>query len=226
MLNKISILLLLISVSSSCSQNSNELSGYIRLESEISSDVVTETFLPPHVLIINEKGNVLEFNEKLNNSSGKYNVSDTLNVFFINTKKGLYSAYKKLDENEKPYLTENVVNKKEGASFFSNKVDFFTDVQNIKVKDTIINNTKYKFVSGSKKTDNTEQIYEAFITSNPRNFPVQISKILSALTDGGFVEKIRIIDKSNNRIISFNCIFEKKELPERIKKIMKVWSEN
>jgi len=46
------------------------------------------------------------------------------------------------------------------------------------------------------------------------------------LTDGGFVEKIRIIDKSNNRIISFNCIFEKKELPERIKKIMKVWSEN
>lgn len=226
MLNKICLFVFVISSTFSCSQNSDKSSGYIKFESEISSDVATETFLPPHTLIVDGKGNVLEFHEKLKNSNGKYIVSDTLKIFFIETEKGRYSEYKKLDLNEKPYLTDSIENKREGASFFSKKVDFFSDVQNIKIKDTVINKIKYKFASGTKEVENSSLIYEATIAETPRNFAVQISKVLSKMTNGGFVESVRIIDKTNNRTITFKCSFESKKLPGRIDRVIQQWSKN
>lgn len=225
MLNKLYFYLILLSMSS-CSQNKNQLSGYIKLQSEISSDDVSETFMPGSILTVNEKGDILEYNERLKRIDGKFKGSDTLNIFFINTKKGIYSAYKKLDMNEKPYLNDNIDNKREGVGFFSKKVDFFSDIQNIKLKDTLIGSIKYKFAVGSKIADQSTLVYQALIAPAPQNFPAQISKILSNMTGGGFVEKVWIIDKANNRIMTFKCSYEHKKLPDKIDKIMKAWANN
>lgn len=226
MLKKICFFVSLLIVNSSCSQEHPKVSGYIKLRSEISSGSATDDLTPLSVLTIDNQKNVLEFNVKLKRFNGKFSGSDTLNVFFINTAKRTYSAYKRMDINEKPYLSESIENKKEGLSFLKKAVDLFSDVKNIRVEDTLINGTKYKLAQGVKKSDNEELKYEALIVADPHNFPVQISKILSAMTGGGFVEKVRIIDKASDRIITFTSSYEKKDLPENIDKIMKVWSEN
>lgn len=226
MLKKICFFVFLLIVNSSCSQERTEVSGYIKLRSEISSGSAREEFTPLSILTIDNQKNVLEFNEKLKRFNGKFVGSDTLNVFFINTAKRTYAAYKRMDINEKPYLSESIENKKEGLSFFKKDVDLFSDVKNIRVKDTLINGTGYKLAQGVKQSENEELKYEALIAVEPHNFPVQISKILSGMTHGGFVEKVSIIDKANDRIISFTSSYEKKELPKNIDEIMKAWSRN
>ncbi|WP_281631633.1 hypothetical protein [Flavobacterium luteolum] len=226
MLSKFCYIFFLLFVNSTFSQKLENFSGYLTLQSEISSSKGSEALTPVSILTIDNYKNVLEFNVKLKRFNGEFIGADTLNVFFINTEKGIYSAYKKMGIDEKPYLTESIENKKEGLSFLQKDVDFFADVQNIKIKDTILNRTKYKIATGFKKADNSELRYEAYIANTPRYFPVQISKILSKLTDGGFVEIVRIIDNANDRIITFRSSFEKKDLPKSIDKIMKAWSRN
>lgn len=226
MLKKICFFVFLLIVNSSCSQQHPKVSGYIKLRSEISSGSTTDDLTPLSVLIIDNQKNVLEFNVKLKRFNGKFSGSDTLNVFFINTAKRTYAAYKRMDINEKPYLSGSIENKKEGISFFKKDVDLFSDVKNIRFKDTLVNGTKYKLAQGDKKSNNEELKYEALIAAEPHNFPVQISKILSAMTDGGFVEKVRIIDNASDRIITFTSSYQKKSLPEKTDKIMKVWSKN
>ncbi len=226
MLYKFCFFVFLIFINSSCSQNREDLSGYITLQSEISSSKGSEALTPVSILTIDNNKNVLEFNVKLKRFNGEFTGADTLNVFFINTQKGIYAAYKKIGIDEKPYLSESIENKKEGLSFLKRDVDFFAGVQDIKIKDTILNGNKYKLAIGFKKADNSELKYEAYISNTPRNFPVQISKIVSKDTDGGFVEKVRIIDKANDRIITFQSSYEKKKLPKSIDEIMKAWSRN
>jgi hypothetical protein len=226
MLNKFYFFVFLLVANPSYPQSPDKLSGYVSLESEISSGSAIETFLPETLLTLDGKNNILEYNIKLNRYNGEFIASDTLNIFFINIEKGIYSAYIKLDINEKPYLNDNVENKRQGVSFFSKKVDFFSDVQNIKIKDTVINSILYKLASGSKISDNSKITYEAFISKIPHNFPIQISKIVSTMTDGGFVEKVIINDEKTKKKITFKCNYKKEVLPDKLEKIMKVWSEN
>lgn len=226
MLKKTCFFVFLLIVNSSCAQEHSKVSGYIKLQSEISSGSTTDDLTPLLVLTIDNQRNVLEFNVKLKRFNGKFSGSDTLNVFFINTAKRTFAAYKRMDINEKPYLIESIENKKEGISFLKKEVDLFSGVKNIKLRDTLINGTKYKLAQGGKKSNNEELKYEALIAAEPHNFPVQISKILSAMTQGGFVEKVRIIDKASDRIITFTSSYQKKTLPEKTDKIMKVWSRN
>ncbi|MFD2940104.1 hypothetical protein [Flavobacterium notoginsengisoli] len=226
MFQRIAILGLLLIINSSCSQSSKKFSGYITLKSEISSGSVAQAFMPPAVLIVDAQANAIEFLTKVKLENGEMKGSDTLNVFFINFKKGNYASYKKLDINEKPYAKEKIDNKKEGISFFSKKVDFFSGVTDIVIKDSIIKNISYKVARGFKKVDHYKFKYEAYVLNSPKKFPIQISKIISERTEGGFVAEVRITDYANDKLLIFKCDYIQKNLPERLEKLMKVWGGN
>ena len=212
-------------ISSSCSQNRQE-TGYLILESEISAGELTQVLMPKKVLIINHDYNVLEFHEKFKMKEGQFAGADTLSVFFINTKKNTYSAYKTINKNEKPYKIDQIDNKKEGITFYSKKVDLFSNVSNILIRDTIVNNVKYKLATGSKDSENGKLLYEAYILKVPEFFPVQISNILSDMTDGGFVERIVIKDLNNKKDIIFKSQFEHGEIPVKFNDAMRAWGKN
>lgn len=224
MLKKFITFLSFVLLYCSCSHNI-ERSGYIILESEISSDTIIQPFLPKKKLIINDNY-VLEFNTELKGLGGNLTQSDTVSFFLIDTKKQNYTAYKTMSIKEKPFLRDKIENKRIGITFYSKTVDFFLGVNDLKIKDTIINSIDYKYATGMKITKESELFYEGYIIDKPHNFPVQISKILSEKTGGGFVEKINIFDKKNNKTITFKCRFVNKKLPKRIEKVMTIWAEN
>lgn len=220
-----SVLAALFLITPSCSQNKTA-EGYIILESEISAGEIKQIFMPKKTLIIDAAFNVLEFHEKFSRKDNQFTGADTLNVFFINTKKNTYSAYKKLNSSEKPYLRDSVDSKKDGITFYSKKVDLFSNVENITIKDSLIDQNEYKLALGSKESENGKLLYKAYIRKEPRLFPVQISSILSEITGGGFVERIEIKDLSNNKTLIFKCSFQSGAIPVNIVKVMRAWSKN
>lgn len=224
-MNKIYVVLLLILINSSCAQRYKR-SGFLVLQSEISAGPIKQPLMPDKFLIINEDDYVIEFREKFKGLNGDLQVTDTLSVFLIDLNKQSYAEYKKMDINMKPFLRDKIENKKAGLTIYSPGEDFFNEVKDVTIKDSIINKVKYKYVTGSRETDDGKLFYEAYVAKEPKNFPVQISKVLSQRTDGGFVEKINIFDKKNQKTITFKFKFESKALPARLEELIKVWKEN